>query len=150
MKIKDIMRTPVITIVESATIREAVALLSQAAVSGLPVVNSDNDLVGVVTEHDIIKRMLPTYEDLLASDEAILDAGLIEDRVYAIRDNPVCDIMSRNVVAIREDDTVLKAASTMILKNIKRLPVVSDRQPIGIVSRIDILHALMCETEQCP
>ena len=143
MKVKDILRSPAITIGQESTLREAVELLSKSGVSGLPVVNAEGQLVGIVTEHDIIKALLPTYEDILTAGVVLLDAGLMEDRVYKVRDNPVSSIMSTNVVTLAEEDTILKAASTVILKKIKRLPIVRDRKPVGIVSRIDIVQAVM-------
>lgn len=143
MKVKDIMRRPVVTISQEATLREAVALLSSAEVSGLPVLDADGNLVGIITEHDVIKTLLPTYEDLLSSDTAMLDPALMENRAYQVRDTPVSSIMTRKVVTLEEDDSLLKAASTVILKKVKRLPVVRDKKPVGIVSRIDIVGTLI-------
>ena len=143
MVVKDVMRQPVITVSEDATLREAIAMLSVHGISGLPVVDTDGKLVGIVTEHDIIKSMLPTYQDVFSMDASVVSPSLMEMRVYAVQDNPVCSVMSRNVVTLTEDDTILKAASTIILKKVKRLPVVRDNRPVGIVSRIDIVRAIM-------
>ena len=143
MKVKDIMRRPVVTISQEATLREAVALLSSAEVSGLPVLDADGNLVGIITEHDVIKTLLPTYEDLLSSNTALLDPALMENRAYQVRDTPVSSIMTRKVVTLEEDDSLLKAASTVILKKVKRLPVVRGKKPVGIVSRIDIVGTLI-------
>ena len=143
MNVKDIMRKEVITIHQEATLREAVALLSSRGVSGLPVVDSAGNLVGIVTEHDIIKAALPTYEDILSTDASLLDVGLMWSRAYQVRDDPVSSIMTRNVVALEENDTILKAASTIILKKVKILPVVKDAKPVGIVTRIDVVQAVM-------
>ncbi|MHB0912858.1 MAG: CBS domain-containing protein [Armatimonadota bacterium] len=143
MKVREIMRTSVVTIGEKSTVREAVTLLSARGVSGLPVVDADGKMIGIVTEHDIIRSLLPTYEDILSSDTGLLDPTLMETRVYAIRNEPVSSIMTRNVVTLGEDDTIIKAASTMMLKKVKRLPVVRNGVPVGIVSRIDIVEALM-------
>jgi len=143
MTAKDIMRSPAITIYQEASLREAVALLSSHRISGLPVVDARGDLVGMITEHDIIKAMLPKYEDILSEDASLLDAGVMQSHIYQVRDNPVSSIMTRSVVTLEEDAAILKAASTVILKKVKRLPVVKDRKPVGVVSRIDIVQALM-------
>jgi len=143
MKVKDIMRSPVITISRDATLRQSVALLSSARVSGLPVLSDEGDLVGIITEHDVIKAMLPTYEDILATDAALLDPSLMADHIFKVRDNPVSSIMTENVVTLEEEDSLLKAASTVILKKVKRLPVVRGKKPVGVVSRIDIVQAAM-------
>jgi len=143
MKVKDIMRSPVITISRDATLRQSVALLSSARVSGLPVLSDEGDLVGIITEHDVIKAMLPTYEDILATDAALLDPSLMAGHIFKVRDNPVSSIMTENVVTLEEEDSILNAASTVILKKVKRLPVVRGKKPVGVVSRIDIVHAAM-------
>lgn len=143
MKIKDIMRTPVISVNENASLREAAALLSSSRVNGLPVVNSAGDMVGIITEHDIIKTLMPSYQDILTSDAAVLSADLMESHVYHVRDRSVGSLMTKQVVTLQEGDTLLKAASAMILKRVKMLPVVRGTKPVGIVSRIDIVNALM-------
>ncbi|HUV04209.1 MAG TPA: CBS domain-containing protein [Armatimonadota bacterium] len=143
MTAKDFMRSPAITIDREATLREAIALLSSHRISGLPVVDDQGDLVGIVTEHDIIKGMLPTYEDIISADASFLDPGLMQSRIYQVRDNAVSSIMTTNVVALEEDASLLKAASTVILKKVRWLPVVRNGKPVGIVSRIDIMQALM-------
>jgi CBS domain-containing protein len=142
MTVKDIMRSPVITVHQNASLQQAIAILSTRGVSGLPVLDDAGDMVGIVTEHDLIRAMLPTYEDIASSDAALLSGNLMQMRVFAVRDNPVASIMTRNVVAVTEDTTILKAASTVILRKIKRLPVVRGNKPVGIVSRIDIAQAI--------
>lgn len=143
MKVKDIMRAPVITIGDTATLREAVALLSSARVGGLPVLNDNGELVGIVTEYDIIKAIMPTYEDVISAEVGLLSPDVMEDRAYQVRDMPIISVMTKNPIAVEESDSILKAASAMIMRRFRWLPVVKDRKPIGIVSRIDILQALM-------
>lgn len=153
MKVKEIMRSPVVTIHEAATLREAVALLASARVSGLPVLNAKGEMVGLVTEHDLIKVFLPTYQELLSGDASMLDPTLMDNRVLAVRDNSVSSIMTSNVVTLSEDDTILKASSTVMLRKVRILPVVRNRRPVGIVSRIDILESVLeggCRGEKCP
>lgn len=143
MTVKDIMRSPVVTVIHDASIREAVAILRTAGVSGLPILDRDGKMIGIVTEHDIIKAMLPTHQDIVNADAPPLTSRLMENRVYEVRDNPIDSIMTRNVVSLNEGDSILKAASTMILKKVKRLPVIREGRPVGIISRIDIVQAIM-------
>jgi CBS domain-containing protein len=143
MLVKDIMRQPVITVSQEATLREAIALLSIHGISGLPVVDSEGRLIGIATEHDIIKAMLPTYQELAETEAAMVTPTLMETHILAVQDNPVSSIMTRKVVTLAETDTILKAASTAVLNRVKRLPVVREGKPVGIVSRIDIVKAIM-------
>lgn len=141
MKVKEIMKSPVITIQEGASIREAVSILSNSRISGLPVVDKKGKLKGIITEHDIIKNVMPTYETLYTQDESMLNNNLIDNRVLQIKDNPITTIMIKNVYTIDEDDSILKAASLIITKKVKRLPVLKGDEIIGIISRIDIVQA---------
>ncbi|MHB1000241.1 MAG: CBS domain-containing protein [Armatimonadota bacterium] len=144
MKVKDVMRSPAITILEDATLREAVALLSASRVSGLPVVNISGKLVGIATEHDIIKNVMPTYGDIYTGDEALtMGTVLLENRVIEVRNNPIKSIMNPIVVTVDENDELLKAASIILLKKVKRLPVLRNDEIIGIISRIDVVQAAM-------
>jgi len=143
MRVKDIMKSPVITISRGASLREAVALLSSAGVSGLPVVDEEGRLAGMVSEHDIIQALMPRYEDMLLSEPAILDADAMEARAAVVRDQPVSRIMTTNVISVEEHETIMDAASIMLIRRIKRLPVVRGLKPVGIISRIDIVEAVM-------
>lgn len=145
MIVKDLMRSPVRTIREDASLHEAAALLSALQVSGLPVVNENGELAGIVTEQDIIKAVLPTYDDIVTTDGAIQSAALLENRVCEVRHNPVSTIMTSRVFTLSEDDTLLAAASFMILRRLKVLPVTRDNRVVGTVSRIDVLHCLLKE-----
>lgn len=143
MKVSDIMVSPVVTINQKASLREATALLSTRRVSGLPVLDDNGDLVGIITEHDVIRAMLPTYEDIVESNSLVLSGALMQSRIYKVRDNPVSDIMTRNVITLDEDASILTAASTVIMKKVKRIPIMRGKKPVGIVSRIDILEAVV-------
>ncbi|MCL6520154.1 MAG: CBS domain-containing protein [Armatimonadetes bacterium] len=143
MKIKEIMTTPAITVSENAPLAEVVALLSSARISSIPIVNSADELVGIISEHDIIKAMMPTYEDLLSSEPAIVDIDVMETRAATIRDKPASSIMTRKVVTLKEDDDVLDAAAMILLKHIKNIPIVRGKQVVGIVARINVINAIM-------
>jgi len=143
MRVKDLMKRDIITVTERAALREVVRLLSTSGVSGIPVVDGDGKLVGIITEHDVVKALMPTYEEIISEESATLDVNFITTRAYQVRDNPVSSIVTRNVVTVTQDDPVIRAASIMVIKKLKLLPVLKDGRPIGTVSRIDIARALV-------
>ena len=114
---RDIMTSNVYTIRPEASAQDAAQLLSQKRISGLPVVNPDGRIIGIVTEADIISKV--NREGLL-----------------------VADIMSHEVIAVEEETSVSEIASLLANRRIKRVPVVEKGMLVGIVSRADIVHAV--------
>lgn len=144
MDICDIMVASVPTVSQHASVREAVHLLNSSGLSGLPVVDDRGLLVGMITEHDVVKAVMPSYHEVISDEATRPDFGhLLESRAKQVRDQPVSEIMVRNAITIAADDPLIKAASTMLVKRIKILPVVKDGRPIGIVSRISLVNGLI-------
>ena len=114
MKAKDVMTTKVITVTESQTKQQAARLLAQHRISGLPVVNDDNVVVGVVTEYDVISKDGQT----------------------------VCEIMTRGVISITPDTDLEEVSHILVNERIKRLPVLDQGKVIGIVSRADLVKEI--------
>lgn len=112
MQVRDAMTTDVVTIQEHQTRQQAAKLLSQHRVSGLPVVNNDNMLVGVVTEYDILSR----------------------------DGNTVGDIMTRSVISVSADTDLDTAGHILVHERIRRLPVLDRGKVIGILSRADLVR----------
>ena len=114
---RDIMTSNVYTIRPEASAQDAAQLLSQKRISGLPVVNPDGRIIGIVTEADIISKV--NREGLL-----------------------VAEIMSHEVIAVEEETSVSEIASLLANRRIKRVPVVEKGKLVGIVSRADIVNAV--------
>ena len=113
----DIMTRKVSTIHPEASVQEVAQLLSRERISGAPVVNADGMIIGIVTEADIISKV---------------------DR-EGLR---VADIMSREIIAVKEETPVNEIALLLTERRIKRVPVVRNGKPVGIVSRADIVDAV--------
>jgi CBS domain-containing protein len=113
----DIMTRKVCTISPEASVQEAAQLLYQERISGLPVVNADGRIIGIVTEADIISK---------TSREGLR----------------VADIMSHEIIAVTEDTPINEIALLLTERKIKRVPVISEDKLVGIVSRADIVHAV--------
>lgn len=114
---RDIMTRKVATIHPGASVQEAAQLLDQKRISGAPVVDTDDKIIGIITEADIISKV---------------------DR-EGLR---VADIMSHNVIAVSEETPVSEIAALLTERKIKRVPVVENEKLVGIVSRADIVHAV--------
>ncbi len=155
IKVEDTMQKNVITIGKEMRIEEAARILRENRISGAPVVDKDNRLVGILSEGDIIRLIevhSPKLNLILPSPFDLLELPLrmkheYDEIVKGIKKaalTSVEDIMTRKLVTIRPEQSVSDAAELMDKYKIKRLPVVDDRGDLlGIITRGDIIGALV-------
>ncbi|GMQ76605.1 MAG: CBS domain-containing protein [Gammaproteobacteria bacterium] len=143
MKVHDIMSTKVVTVSPSTSVREIAALMVEKHVSGLPVLNDNGTLVGMVSEGDLLRRPEIGTEKhrrrwvsfFIGIDEQAREFT----KSHARRAG---DVMTEQVIHVSEETPLGDAVGLMERHNIKRLPVLSDGKLVGIVSRVDLLRAL--------
>ncbi len=138
MLVKDIMTKEVITVKEDTPVGEIIRVLLENKISGVPVVDNSNNLVGIISEADLIykeKSLLPvtTYH----GDQK----KFMNDYRRSIA-KTAGEIMAKCVITVSEDTTVEEAATLMLEKWIKRAPVVKDKKVVGIISRADIMKTI--------
>lgn len=143
MRVLELMKTHVIKTTPDASLHDAVDMMDLYQISGLPVVDSEDRLLGIVTEYDVIHSLLPPYAE--AATSAPEEGGWKDFRtlVERVKQKPVSEAMTTPVISIDENADVLEAASAMLAHRIKRLPVTSEGRLIGIISRIDICQAIL-------
>jgi CBS domain-containing protein len=147
MKVKEMMEQSVITIQETATIKECGDLLEKHDINGVPVL-AGKEVVGVITRADIFRSILPRYPELYENEKYMMDFEYIEERIHKVREIRVRSLMSHPPVTIGQEIAVCKAGSVMILKKIKQIPVVSDNELVGIVTLTDICRNLLQRAEK--
>jgi CBS domain-containing protein len=141
----------VMTTTPDASLDEAARLLRERHVSGLPVVDADERVVGVVSEKDIVRVLHKAAG--VGHPRGLLDVLLESaptkgDNVLAVcrrrlRNTRVKDVMSRPVVSVEPETSLIEAAHLMKVKGVNRLPVLDARQHlVGIVTRCDIVGDL--------
>src|SRR5688500_13605539 len=144
MKIGDIMNVNAIRIRQGATMRQAAEMVSTNQVSDLMVVDAENNFRGVLSEGDLIRAVLPQYEEIVRSGGSLSGAfELFRDKGKAIAEQPIEPLVIKSPITVSPQDPVLRAASTMISKQIRRLPVVEKGKLVGTVSRADICRAVL-------
>lgn len=133
MKVATVMSTPVVTVSPEAPVKAAARLLIEHQISALPVIDEAGELVGIVSEADLIP--LETRPDPRAQATPIPPtAGSAPRRVS--------DVMTRQVVTTSIESDVSEAARRMIERDVKRLPVMDGRRLAGILSRRDLVKIL--------
>ncbi|MFQ5909135.1 MAG: CBS domain-containing protein [Thermoplasmata archaeon] len=151
---RDVMRRYVVTASESETISEVADKLAKHRTSGLPVVNSRDELVGMISESDIIKRFTSTITGTsgrklltsLAHSLDLLDTLRKEDyqkgeKLFSrLRHTPVSEVMTKKIVAASPMDTIQRVAGLMTEHNVNRVPIIDEGKLIGIVGRTDVVR----------
>ncbi len=145
MKVGEIMTKNVITVDERTPISEVATVLFDKNLTGVPVIDDDRHVVGIITEYDLISGSseihIPTYVNLLTKLK-LLDNGndKIKEDIEDIKDIRAKDVMTHPVITISEDTDVAEAARIFTEDRINPLPVVNNKgQLIGIISRADIV-----------
>lgn len=143
MKAKDIMTRPVISISPLETVETAARLMLDKRISGLPVINPSDRLVGIVTESDFLRRAeIGTERKRGKFLEFFLGSGTLAEEYAHAHGRKVSDIMTKEPVTISEDTALDETVALMEKHQIRRLPVMKNGRVIGIVSRSNLLHAL--------
>ncbi len=120
-KVRDLMSRDVVTVQPSTPVYEAMRILVENNVTGLPVVDGEGKLQGIVSEKDMLKLL---YEE-------------------HVENEPVEKFMTRNVVAYEEADTLIDVCECLIANNFRRVPILKDGKLVGIISRSDIIRYIL-------
>ena len=146
MIVKDIMNSSVKTAKADTPIKEIASIMCFNKISGVPVVDDNNKLVGVLSEKDILRAMFPAVEQVML-EGTITDFESIEDDYKNVLDKKAGDLMTQTVASVTPDMPLLKAASMMCVKQIRRIPVTDDNnQLVGIISIGDVHKAIFQES----
>jgi len=143
MKASDVMTRQVISVAPDASILQAVQLMLQNRISGLPVVDAAGHLVGVVTEGDFLRRTeTGTERKRPRWLEFITGPGSLAGEYVRTHGRRVDEVMTVDPVTISEDADLDDVVRLMEKRRIKRVPVTRGDTMVGIVTRANLLHAL--------
>jgi CBS domain-containing protein len=140
MKVRDIMTSPAITVTPATPFTGIVATLLDHDISGVPVVDDRRQLVGVVSEADLIDRQVHGYRRRALSVLADHLHGRDTLWIRKVGGLTAGELMTRDPDAVGPDDDLASAARRMLEGGHKRLAVVADGAVVGVVSRHDLLR----------
>ena len=115
---KDIMTSTVITADEGMLVTDVIKLLLRWHISGLPIVDSEGQLVGIITEHDVLNFALSGHA----------------------ADTEASEVMTKNVVTYSPDTLVVEVINYFAAHRVRRVPVVDGGKVVGVISRRDIVR----------
>ncbi|MBR6756850.1 MAG: CBS domain-containing protein [Peptococcaceae bacterium] len=146
MLAKDIMTKEVITVLEDATIQAVGKLFVEKNISGVPVVDEEGKLKGILSEGDLVYQQKPINPPLFINlfDSVIqLDRKEFWEDVNKIAARTAGELMTKTVITADENATVEELAKLMINKKVNRIPIVNAaNQVIGLVSRHDVVKGM--------
>jgi len=143
MQVRDVMTPNVVSVRDDESIVKAARLMLQNRISGLPVVNANGALVGVVTEGDFLRRgELGTSRQRPKWLEFLVGPGRLANEYVHQSGRKVAEVMTRDPLTVGEDDSLETVVKLMESRRIKRLPVMRNGQIVGIISRANLVHAL--------
>ena len=143
MKVRDVMTSPVLSVEPDTTILQAVRIMLQRRISGLPVVDKDGRLAGIVSEGDFLRRAeTGTQRRRARWLEYLVGPGRLADEYTRSHGRKVSEIMTADPATVTEETPLDVVVRVMEKRQIKRLPVVRGQELVGIVSRANLMHAL--------
>ncbi len=144
MQVRDVMTRNVISVTADETVLEAAGTMLQNRISGLPVVDADGNLIGMVTEGDFLRRgEIGTERRRPKWLEFLVGPGRLAEEYVHASGRKVEAVMTVNPVTVTEYDSLETVVELMERRRIKRLPVLCDGKVVGIVSRANLMHALV-------
>ncbi|MFZ7101646.1 MAG: CBS domain-containing protein [Peptococcaceae bacterium] len=143
MQARDIMTETVVTAKPEQTVEEVAKIFIEEKISGIPVVDKDNKVIGIISEGDLVfqqKKVTPPV--IIRLFDGILELG--QQKFYQemkkIAAYKVEDLMTGEVIAVEQDTDINDVATLMVNHNINRVPVLAeDKKLLGIITRHDII-----------
>lgn len=146
IKAGDMMTSDVITVKDSMSVRELAKLLSANKISGAPVLDAQGNLIGIVTESDLIdqtKRVhIPTVMALFDSFLFLENPDRLEQDLKKMAASTVGDICSKEIVRVERETPLDELATYMSEKNVHTLPVMDGDSIVGVIGKSDIIRSL--------
>ena len=128
LRVRDVMTQRVYRTSPDAPVQEVLDLIAEHRLRAVPVVGQDRQVLGMVTDRDLLRHFLPEVQ------------RPVEARAAAWSETRVRDVMSRSVICVSEDQALAEVTSMLVSKDIERLPVVHEGQLTGFLTRGDILR----------
>jgi CBS domain-containing protein len=143
MRARDVMVRDVVTVTADTDIDDAIKLLVEHDISALPVVDGQANMVGIISEADLIQRPeIGAERQRPWWLEAVTGAATLADEFAKAHGKKVGEMMTQNVVSANEDTPLSEIAALLERKRIKRVPITRGGKVVGVVSRANLIQAL--------
>jgi CBS domain-containing protein len=151
IKAKDIMTSDPVVVIQDWDISKATTIMIEKGFNGLPVVDDDGRLVGIICQSDIIvqqkKLPLPSYFTFLDGLISLRSMKSLEKEAQKIAATTVRDAMTPDPVSVSPDTSIETLAALMVDSNFHTLPVVEEGKLVGVVGKEDVLRTLVNDSD---
>jgi len=137
----------VTSVLTNCKLMDLIEILSRHKITGIPVVNHNQEVVGFISQHDIIKATLPNYLGIINCGSILSEFIQLSKNLKEYSQHPIEEFMRKNVVTIDEDDNEVLASDLLIRNKIQRLPVLRGGKLVGVVTLTDICRVLIEKNE---
>jgi CBS domain-containing protein len=143
MNASDVMTREIISVRPDTTVAEAIRMMLDNRISGLPVIDEAGRLVGILTEGDLLRRgETGTERHRPRWLEILMGPGRLAEEYVRTHGRKIGEVMTRDPVSVTPDTSLKEIVELMERRRIKRVPVLDGEVPVGIISRADLLHSL--------
>ncbi|HEU0050486.1 MAG TPA: CBS domain-containing protein [Patescibacteria group bacterium] len=147
MTVADVMQTDIITIPKGTLWRKAAQILLHNKISGAPVVDKDNHVIGVISEKDLFRSLYPTYHDWYECPDSFINIEQMEQEARsAAQERAVEEFMSKRLLTVSPKMPVVQVGALMMSTGIHRVPVLDQGKLVGMVGRQDVFRAILKES----
>jgi len=140
MRVEEIMTRGVKTAGPNTPVRDIATQMVLHHISGMPITDEDDRILGVISEKDVLHHMFPNVQEIMESGMRDLEA--LEHNYHSVIGLKAADLMTQAVATVTPDMPVLKAAAMMWLRRVRRIPVAVDGRLVGIISIGDVHRAI--------
>jgi CBS domain-containing protein len=146
-RVADVMTRDVITVTPETSLRDLAEILSGKNINGVPVVDDEGDVIGVVSESDLVERNkplhIPTVFVILDSIIPLENPWRMQKEFKRLTATRVEDIYSRPAVCVEPDTDIADVARIMSEKGIHTLPVIDRGKLVGVIGKGDVIRSLI-------
>jgi CBS domain-containing protein len=142
MKVRDAMTCSVRSVSKETKVAEVASLMCLYRYHGLPVVDDDQRLIGIIAEKDVLHSLFPTIENLVMEGLHSVDWDKQLGAYTDVLERKVSEMMSPNPISVDPEMHLLRAATIMVKHNFRRIPVTEDGKLVGMLTLGDVHKAI--------
>jgi CBS domain-containing protein len=142
-KVRDFITRDLTSVTLDTPLKEVAEILSWRGISGVPVVDGKNEVIGFISEKDLITSLFPEQVRIENPDVIRIDnLAQIVKKLTSVGEARVTDYMNTNIICVSEETPISDIAGIILKKGIKRLPVLRDKRLVGVIDRANLVRVM--------